>query len=542
MIEFLVGAATEEWYPVLREELALAGADHRAPGWSKRDLAPDVPWRVAVIGAGMSGLLAAHRLRQAGVDVTILEKDDDVGGTWYENTYPGCRVDVPNHFYSYSFAQSSQWPQFFSTQPALLDYFRQCADDLGLRPLIRFGTEVVEARFDEDEQRWAVTTRGPDGTEGVEDFEVVVSAVGQLNRPKFPDIPGQADFAGPSFHSARWDHDVDLAGKRVAVIGTGASAAQFIPHVAEEADELLVFQRTPPWLAPTPNYHDDLPAELCWFMEHVPDYARWDRLVQFWRMHEGLLPAAVVDPEWPDHERSMSLLNDVVRQLLTAHLEAEFADPELRAKMIPPYPPLAKRIVRDNGSWPRALQQPHVSVHTEAIDAVTKAGIRTVDGEEHEVDVIIYGTGFTASEFLTPMRVVGVDGADLHERWAGDARAYLGVTVPEFPNLFLLYGPNTNIVINGSIIYFSECEVHYLTEAMRLLLEGGHRSMDCRAEVHDAYNERIDAANRGMVWGAAEVNSWYRNAKGRVAQNWPFSLLEYWQQTRQPDPADYVLR
>jgi 4-hydroxyacetophenone monooxygenase len=490
----------------------------------------------------MSGLLAAHRLRQAGVDVTILEKDDDVGGTWYENTYPGCRVDVPNHFYSYSFAQSSQWPQFFSTQPALLDYFRQCADDLGLRPLIRFGTEVVEARFDEDEQRWAVTTRGPDGTEGVEDFEVVVSAVGQLNRPKFPDIPGQADFAGPSFHSARWDHDVDLAGKRVAVIGTGASAAQFIPHVAEEADELLVFQRTPPWLAPTPNYHDDLPAELCWFMEHVPDYARWDRLVQFWRMHEGLLPAAVVDPEWPDHERSMSLLNDVVRQLLTAHLEAEFADPELRAKMIPPYPPLAKRIVRDNGSWPRALQQPHVSVHTEAIDAVTKAGIRTVDGEEHEVDVIIYGTGFTASEFLTPMRVVGVDGADLHERWAGDARAYLGVTVPEFPNLFLLYGPNTNIVINGSIIYFSECEVHYLTEAMRLLLEGGHRSMDCRAEVHDAYNERIDAANRGMVWGAAEVNSWYRNAKGRVAQNWPFSLLEYWQQTRQPDPADYVLR
>ena len=451
----------------------------------------------------------------------------------------GLSTRQPGYWFSHHVPPTSS---FFSTQPELLDYFRRCADDLGLRPLIRFGTEVLEARFDEDEQRWSVTTRGPDGEQTTEDFAVVVSAVGQLNQPKLPDIPGQDDFAGPSFHSARWDHDVELAGKRVAVIGTGASSAQFIPHLADEAGELLVFQRTPPWLAPTPNYHDDLPTDLRWLMGHVPDYARWDRLVQFWRMHEGLLPAAVVDPEWPDQGRSMSMLNEMVRQLLTAHLEAEFTDPELREKMIPSYPPLAKRVVRDNGSWPRALQRPHVSVHTESIDTITKAGIRTVDGQEHEVDVIIYGTGFTASEFLTPMRVVGLDGVDLHERWAGDARAYLGLTVPDFPNLFLLYGPNTNIVINGSIIYFSECEVHYLTEAIRMLLEGGHRSMDCRTDVHDAYNERIDAANRSMVWGAAEVNSWYRNAKGRVAQNWPFSLLEYWQQTREPDPDDYVLR
>jgi len=542
LIEFLVGPATDEWYPVLREELALEGADHRAPGWSKAEVAPDRPFRVAVIGAGMSGLLAAHRLRQAGIDVTILEKDDDVGGTWYENTYPGCRVDVPNHFYSYSFAQRPDWPQFFSTQPALLDYFRRCADELGLRPLIRFGTEVVEARFDDTDQQWSVTTRSASGGDATERYDVVVSAVGQLNRPKYPDLPGVGEFAGPAFHSARWDHDVDLTGKRVAVIGTGASAVQLIPEIAAEVGELLVFQRTPPWIAPTPNYHDDLPEGLRWLMAQVPDYAHWDRLWQFWKMHEGLLPAAVVDPEWPDQERSMSILNELVRQMLTMHLEAEFTDPELRAKMIPPYPPLAKRVVRDNGSWPRALQRPNVSVHTEPIEAITEKGIRTADGEEHVVDVVIYGTGFTASEFLTPMRVVGTGGVDLHERWGGDARAYLGVTIPDFPNLFLLYGPNTNIVINGSIIYFSECEVHYLTEAIRLLLAGGHRSMDCRADVHDAYNERIDAANRTMVWGAAEVNSWYRNKKGRVAQNWPFSLLEYWQQTREPDPADYTLR
>ncbi len=542
MIEFLVGPSTDEWYGVLREELALGGADHRAPAWTKDELAPERPWRVAVIGAGMSGLLAAHRLRQAGVDVTILEKDDDVGGTWYENTYPGCRVDVPNHFYSYSFAQSSDWPQFFSTQSVLLDYFRRCADDLGLRPLIQFDTEVLEARFDDDEQQWSVTTRTADRGESTDTYEMVISAVGQLNRPKFPDIPGIDSFAGPSFHSARWDHTVDLVGKRVAVIGTGASSAQLIPEIADEVGELLVFQRTPPWLAPTPNYHDDLPEALRWLMVWIPDYARWDRLVQFWRMHEGLLPAAVVDPEWPDQHRSMSMLNEMVRQLLTAHLEAEFTDPDLLAKMIPPYPPLAKRIVRDNGSWARALQQSHVSVHTEGIAAITDKGVRTVDGIDHEIDVIIYGTGFTASEFLTPMRVIGTGGADLHERWGGDARAYLGLTIPEFPNLFLLYGPNTNIVINGSIIYFSECEVHYVAEATRMLLEGGHRSMDCKPDVHDAYNERIDAANRNMVWGAAEVNSWYRNAKGRVAQNWPFSLLEYWEQTREPHADDYVLR
>ncbi len=542
MIEFLVGPSTDEWYGVLREELALGGADHRAPAWTKDELAPERPWRVAVIGAGMSGLLAAHRLRQAGVDVTILEKDDDVGGTWYENTYPGCRVDVPNHFYSYSFAQSSDWPQFFSTQSVLLDYFRRCADDLGLRPLIQFDTEVLEARFDDDAQRWSVTTRTADGGESTETYEMVISAVGQLNRPKYPDIPGIDSFAGPSFHSARWDHTVDLVGKRVAVIGTGASSAQLIPEIADGVGELLVFQRTPPWLAPTPNYHDDLPDALRWLMAWIPDYARWDRLVQFWRMHEGLLPAAVIDPEWPDQHRSMSMLNEMVRQLLTAHLEAEFTDPELLAKMIPPYPPLAKRIVRDNGSWARALQQPHVSVHTERIQAVTEKGVRTVDGVDHEIDVIIYGTGFTASAFLTPMRVIGTGGADLHERWGGDARAYLGLTIPEFPNLFLLYGPNTTLVINGSIIYFSECEVHYVAEATRMLLEGGHRSMDCKPDVHDAYNERIDAANRNMVWGAAEVNSWYRNAKGRVAQNWPFSLLEYWEQTREPHADDYVLR
>ncbi|MBA2281059.1 MAG: NAD(P)-binding protein [Acidimicrobiia bacterium] len=543
LIDFMVGDQTASYFELLREELAFDGIDLRAPSWSAADIAPGRTFTVAVVGAGMSGIVAAHRLRQAGVPVVVFEKNDDVGGTWFENTYPGCRVDVPNHLYSYSFAQTNEWPGFFSDQAALLDYFRQVADDVGLREDVRFSTEVLGADWDDDTQTWSVRTRGPDGTDVTESFNALVSAVGQLNRPSFPAIEGRERFAGESFHSARWDHDVDLAGKRVAVIGTGASAAQFIPAVAAEAGELTIFQRTPPWLVPTPNYHDALPEGLRWLLQHVPGYTRWDRLWQFWRSHEGMLPGAVVDPDWPEdqRERAVSLLNDMIRMLLTEHLKAEFPDEALFEKVLPHYPPIAKRIVRDNGSYARALAAPHVDLCTDTIAEITEQGVRTADGVEHACDVLIYGTGFSASHFLTPMRITGRGGVDLHERWGGDARAYLGIVVPEFPNLFLLYGPNTNIVINGSIIYFSECEAHFIAESVRLLLAGGHAAMACRPEVHDAYNERVDAANRTMAWGASSVSSWYKNEKGRVAQNWPFSLLEYWQQTRTVHEGEFRL-
>jgi 4-hydroxyacetophenone monooxygenase len=542
LVDFVTGGgAGESYLPLLEEELALDG-DRRAPVWTKDQLAPDRQLRVVIIGAGMSGIVAAHRLQQAGVPFVILDKNDDVGGTWFENTYPGCRVDVPNHFYSYSFAQTGAWPQFFSTQEALLDYFRSCVDALGLREHIRFGTEVLGAAWDDGEQRWTVRVRDRAGRTEALPCEAIVSATGQLNRPSFPDIPGRERFAGESFHSADWDHGVDLAGRRVAVIGTGASAAQFVPHVAAEAGRLLVFQRTPPWLIPTPNYQDDLPAGTRWVLRHLPSYAQWDRLWIFWRMHESLLPACVVDPSWDAQERSVSPMNDLVRELFTAFLRDEFTDDDLLAKVLPQYPPVSKRVVRDNGAWAKALTAPNVDLVTERIDEITERGIRTADGVEHEVDVIVYGTGFQASNFLTPMQVTGRGGVDLHDHWAGEARAYLGITVPEFPNLFLMYGPNTNIVINGSIIFFSECEAHYIVECLRLLLEQDATSLEPRRDVHDAYNERVDAMNAQMAWGAAKVNSWYKNASGRVSQNWPFSLLDYWQQTRVPDPDDYLVR
>lgn len=541
IMEFAVGGAEMAPYlPLLEEELAYRGEDRRAPQWRVDDVAPGTDFEVLVIGAGMSGILAAHRLQQAGVRFSIVEKDDDVGGTWLENTYPGCRVDNPNHNYSYSFAQRHDWPYHFSPQPVLLEYFQRCADAFGVREHVRFGTEVLEAVWSDDEHRWRVTTRDRDGNVETVDVNAVISAVGQLNRPLYPDIEGRETFEGDAFHSGAWDHDVDLAGKRVAVIGTGASAVQFIPEIADQPERLVVFMRTPPWMGPTPEYHDEVPKGLCWLYGRVPSYSEWNRFLIFWKMGDGVLDAVRVDPDWQGGEQSVSAMNDMMRMVLTGYLQAEFADrPDLLEKVVPAYPPSAKRLLRDNGVWAGALKRDNVDVVTEPIARITPTGVVTADGVEHEVDVIIYGTGFQASKFLTPMTVKGRDGIDLHETWAGDARAYLGVTVPGFPNLFCLYGPNTNIVINGSIIYFSECGVRYILGLVRMLLEGDADALDVRRDVHDAFNEAVDAENRSMAWGASEVSSWYKNDHGRVAQNWPFTLLDYWERTLAPDPDDY---
>lgn len=543
MMEHTVGRSDMSPYlPLLEEELSYRGEDRRAPTWHKDDIAPDLDFKVAIIGAGMSGILAAHRLRQAGVPFVILEKDADVGGTWFENNYPGCRVDNPNHNYSYAFAQRHDWPYHFSTQNVLLEYFKRCAETFGVLPHVRFNTEVVSASWDDDSATWTLQVRSNDRPETLT-VNAVISAVGQLNQPKYPtDIDGFGAFEGPAFHSARWRHDVDLTGHRVAVIGTGASAIQFIPEIATEAGEVVIFQRTPPWLAPTPEYHAEVPEGQRWLYTHLPSYSEFNRFAIFWKMGDGALAGVRVDPSYPPRESAVSAANDMLRTLLEGYLQVQFADrPDLLEAVVPNYPPGAKRMLRDNGIWPATLQRSNVQLITTGIDSITPSGVRTTDGAHHDADVLIYGTGFHASSFLTPMQVTGRAGIDLREHWGGEARAYLGITIPGFPNFFCLYGPNTNIVINGSIVYFSECGVRYILACIGLLLgEGGH-ALEVRKDVHDEFNERVDAENRAMAWGWSDVNSWYKNASGRVSQNWPFTLLEYWQQTRAPDPDSYEL-
>ncbi|HAP75792.1 MAG TPA: NAD(P)/FAD-dependent oxidoreductase [Acidimicrobiaceae bacterium] len=542
MMEWTVGGEGMAAYlPLLEEELAYKGEDRRAPGWTLADVAPGTDLDVVIIGAGMSGILAGHRLNQAGVPYTILDKNDDVGGTWYEAAYPGCRVDNPNHNYSYSFAQRHDWPGYYSAQGTLHQYFRECADAFDVRRHVRFGCRVQRSEWDDVAKKWTVHYTDAAGAMQSITASAVISAVGQLNRPKFPtEIEGFGSFEGIAFHSAQWRHDVDLSGKRVVCIGTGASALQFLPHVAEQASSLVVTQRTPPWLAPTPDYHDAVAGGLKWLYGHVPGYSEFNRFSIFWRMGDGALEAVKVDPEWQSDGSSVNAVSEFTRLTLLEYYKVEFADrPDLLEKVTPHYPPAAKRMVRDNGVWARTLKRPNVTLETQGIRRITPTGIEMDDGTMHECDVLLYGTGYEASKFLTPMEVKGRGGADLHEQWGGDARAYLGVATPGFPNFFMLYGPNTNIVINGSIIYFSECGVRYILNLLELVAREGGRSIEVRRDVHDEFNERCDAENRAMAWGWSSVNSWYKNDHGRVSQNWPFTLLEYWERTRQANPAEF---
>lgn len=543
MMSFVAGADIPEGYAeFLSDELALGGTS-KDPHWEAPDLkAAARKMHVLVIGAGMSGLLTGIRLSQAGVDFEIVDKNDDVGGTWYENTYPGCRVDSSNHIYSYSFEPNHHWPQHFSTQPVLLDYFRGVAERYDLRKKIRFSTSVEEMVWDENRALWKVTLKIPDGGAQVVEANAVITAVGQLNRPRLPEIKGRDRFAGPAFHSAQWRHDIDLTGKRVAVIGTGASAFQFVPEIADKVASLTVFQRTPPWGFPVPHYHEDVPDGFNWLMEHVPYFDKWYRFWNFWMVTDGLLPMVAADPGWNGPPTGVSQVNQEFRDMIAMAFAAQAPDrPDLVEKVIPTYPVGGKRSLLDNGVWLAALQRPNVQLVTDTITEITETGLVTADGTAHEVDVIIYGTGFYASRFLYPMKIMGRGGKGIHDAWAGDPRAYLGMTTPGYPNLFMIYGPNTNIVVNGSIIFFSECSVRYIVGCLKLLAETGAASMEPKKEVHDAFNIKVDEGNKLMAWGAPQVTSWYKNEAGRVTQNWPFALVDYWRATLAPNPSDFVL-
>ncbi|MEJ3657619.1 NAD(P)/FAD-dependent oxidoreductase [Actinomycetes bacterium KLBMP 9759] len=494
-------------------------------------------FRVVVIGAGVSGILAAIRLREAGVAHVVLEKNVEVGGTWLENGYPGAGVDTPSHLYSFSFAPR-RWSTHYGKRDEVLRYLHDVADAYDVRRSIRFGTEAARADYDAARQRWTVTTTAGERIEA----NAVISAVGQLNRPKVPRLPGIDTFQGSLFHSARWPADLDVAGKRVAVIGTGASAMQIVPAIAGRAGHTTIFQRSPQWAAPNEVYFSPIVEAQQLLLERVPFYRRWYRTRLAWIMNDRVHPALQIDPEWAHPERSVSAQNDGHRRVFTRYYEAELAGrDDLLAKALPDYPPFGKRMLLDNG-WFAALRRDDVDLVTEAVAEITPTGVRGAGGTEVEADVVVLCTGFEASKLLHPMEVRGRSGRSLRETWGDDdADAHLGITVADFPNLFLTLGPGTVLGHGGSFITVAECQVGYIVDALTTMVERGFGAVECRPEVYADYARRVDAAHARMIWSHPGMRNWYRNAAGRVVCALPWRIVDYWAMTRAVDWSDYLV-
>ncbi len=543
MMSFLVAAEVpEDYVPMMLEEMELDGHDWRSDDWGESISAEQKSQHpVLVIGGGMSGILAAVRLKEAGLPFVVIEKNASVGGTWYENRYPGARVDVGNHLYCYSFEPAHHWTEYFSRQPELQQYFEQVVSRRGLQEHFRLNTEVVSARYDSETHTWLVETRDAEGRRELHRAGSVISAVGQLNRPRLPDIPGLDDFRGQWCHSAAWDPALDYRGQRVAVVGAGASAFQLVPAIAGDVAEMTVFQRTPPWMFDNPIYHERVPEGKKWCLEHLPYYGRWFRFLLFWPACDGAYDTVLVDPDWPQPDRAVNEANDFVRQMFSDHIRSQVGDNEaLLDKVLPDYPPLGRRTLQDNGSWLAALQRDNVSLLKIGVDAITETGLVDADGREHQFDVIIFATGFQTDRFLWPMEIAGRGGASLAERWATEPAAYLGITVPEFPNFYCLFGPGTNLAFGGSLVFNGECQVRHVMACLRTQLAGGHAEIECRRETFEHYQTRFRAQHAQMIWEQPSIaRSYYRNREGKVTLLWPWKILDMWRWTRDCDPADY---
>lgn len=540
MMEFLVcEPVPDEYVPMVLEEMELDGRDDRATDAPRADAA-DFP--VLVIGCGESGLLAGIRLKEAGIPFTIIERNAGVGGTWWQNSYPGARVDVGNHFYCYSFEPSDHWTRFFAEQPELQSYFQRVMESRDITEHVRFRTEVIAAAWDEASNTWGVTVRDHSGAQETLTARAVISAVGQLNRPYTPQLAGQDDFAGPQFHSAEWDHDVDLTGKRVAMVGAGASGFQIAPAIAEKVAQLNIFQRTAQWMFPNPNYHAEVGAGVQWALRHLPFYGRWYRFLLFWPGCDKGLAAAKVDPDFPDQQRAVSELNDLTRLMFTEWITSQIGDDAaLAAKVIPDYPATGKRTLQDNGSWLQTLTRDNVELVRTPIEHLESGGIVAADGTRYPADVIVYATGFHANRMLWPMAITGRDGRVLGEQWGERPTAYLGITVPGFPNFFCMYGPGTNLASGGSLIFHSECQMRYIAQCLDLLIDERHATMEPKPERLADWVARSQAEMRTMVWAHPAIrHSFYKNADGDVYTLSPWRLVDYWTWTRTPDPADFV--
>jgi len=524
-----------EYDPIIAADLPLAQND------VVEKLSVPEGFGVLVIGAGVSGLCAAIKLQQAGIPVTILEKSARLGGIWRDNRYPGAGVDTPNHLYSYTFAPYD-WSMYFALRDELHAYLEHVADTFNLRPHIRFETEVKSADYDKETQQWKVAVRHADGSHETLKTNILISAVGIFNPIKMPDIKGIKRFVGPCFHTAEWPADLDLAGKRVAMIGNGASAMQTGPEIQHSVKSLTIFQRSPHWVAPNEQFRKPIPEALRFLLREVPLYRAWYRVRLGWTFGDRIHTTLQKDPTWPYADRSLNKINDSHRAYFTQYIVSELGDKtELLDQVVPTYPPFGKRMLMDNG-WYRMLRNEKVKLVSDPIVEIGPDRVITKEGTEYEAEVLVVATGFDVLRFLTAFEIRGRSGRRLRDVWEDDnAKAYLGMTIPDFPNFFCMYGPNLQPGHGGSLIFVVEMQMRYIMDVLKRMLTQGLGAVECRQDVHDAYNERVDQAHANMVWTHPGMETYYRNARGRIVVNSPYRNATFYEMTRAADLSDFSL-
>lgn len=519
-------------------EMTAAQLGQTAMLWDRKIPVPS-GFKVAVIGAGASGLCAAVNLKAAGVPFQVFERRAAVGGVWQDNRYPGAGVDTPNHLYSFSFA-SYDWSQYFVLRDELHAYFDSVADRFELREHIRFNTDVVSAVYDNDRQLWNLEVRNPDGSVTSHSANVLISAAGIFNPPAFPDIPGLDSFTGEKWHSAEWPAGKTVAGKRVLMIGNGATAMQVGPEIQNQVESLTIFQRSPHWASPFEQFRKPIPEPIRFLFNEVPLYRNWYRMRLGWTYNDRVYDSLHKDPNWAHPERSLNAVNDGHRAYFTDYIKRELGERgDLLDKVLPSFPPFGKRMLMDNG-WYRMLRNPKVELVDSAIERIEGNRVITRDGASHAGDVLLIATGFNVLQFLSTYDLVGRSGRNLRDVWGDeDASAYLGTVVPDFPNFFTLYGPNLQPGHGGSFIFVAEMQVRYAMQMIDAMARNGLGAVECKPEVHDRYIEKVDAIHENMVWTHPGMTTYYRNSKGRIVVNSPYRNVDFFAMTRHVDLDDY---
>lgn len=528
-----------EYIPMMREQMGLSPLLDAPQRLSAPPSASDVP--VLIVGAGESGIALGAMLNDLGIEYRIVERAKTVGGTWRDNIYPGCAVDTPNHSYSYSFGAHYPWTRFFSERPQIQDYLERCADDFDVRRRIQFNTACVRAIWQEEAACWRILLERQGDQQWVH-CQFLVSAVGPFGEPQMPNIDGLFDFAGPVVHSAQWPQGLDLTGKSVAIIGTGASCMQIGPTIADEVERLTIFQRTPQWVRPIPRFHEQIDRDVQVLLQEEPYYSAWYRFVMLWRYGDSLLATLRKDPDWPHPRRSVNKANDRHRQQMTDHIHQVLGDrADLIEKCVPDYPPYGKRILLDNG-WYEMLLKPQVELVTCAIQKVEAGGIRMTDQTLVTPDILLLATGFDVSRSAARLDICGRDGERLEDTWGQGIGAYLGMTVPGFPNFFIMQGPTTGLAHGGSLIFMSELQARYIALTIYQAVESGITDLDVKAENYAGYLSRVDAEHDQLVWTHPGMSSYFRNAFGKIRTVLPWRMVDYFHLTWRPDLADFVIR